>query len=94
MAHSGPSRLVLGGTKYAAADGTYATWTQADGVTYKSATNIGVRPTFGSASRQIETHIINYDGDLYNTKIRVAFARKLREEVKFNAVDDLVIVNN
>ena len=71
-------------------DGTYATWAQADGVTYKSATNIGVRPTFGSASRQIETHIIDYDGDLYNTKIRVAFAQKLREEVKFNAVGDLV----
>ena len=71
-------------------DGTYATWVHADGVTYKSATNIGVRPTFGSNSRQIETHIIDYDGDLYNTKIRVAFARKLREEVKFNAVDDLV----
>ena len=71
-------------------DGTYATWVQADGVTYKSATNIGVRPTFGNLNRQIETHIIDYDGDLYNTKIRVAFARKLREEVKFNAVDDLV----
>ncbi|MEC9140165.1 MAG: bifunctional riboflavin kinase/FAD synthetase [Chloroflexota bacterium] len=71
-------------------DGTYATWVHADGVTYKSVTNIGVRPTFGSNSRQIETHIIDYDGDLYNTKIRVAFARKLREEVKFNAVDDLV----
>ena len=71
-------------------DGTYATWTQADGVTYKSATNIGFRPTFGSVGRQLETHIINYNGDLYNTKIRVAFVRKLREEVKFDTTDDLV----
>ena len=71
-------------------DGTYATWAHVDGVTYRSATNIGLRPTFGSLGRQIETHIINYNGDLYNTKIRVAFARKLREEVKFNAVGDLV----
>jgi len=71
-------------------DGTYATWTQADGVTYKSATNIGFRPTFGGIGRQLETHIINYNGDLYNAKIRVAFVKKLRDEVKFNAVGDLV----
>ena len=72
------------------ADGIYATWTQADGKTYPSATNIGFRPTFGSSGRQVETHIFGYSGDLYNARIRVAFARKLRDEMKFNGVDALV----
>ena len=72
------------------ADGIYATWTQADGKTYPSATNIGFRPTFGAGGRKMETHIFDYDGDLYNAKIRVAFDRKLRGEIKFDGVDALV----
>ena len=72
------------------ADGIYATWTQADGKTYASATNIGFRPTFGAGGRKVETHIFDYEGDLYNAKIRVAFDRKLRGEIKFNGVDALV----
>ena len=70
--------------------GVYATWTQADGRTYLSATNIGVRPTFGGGGRQIETHLLDYDGDLYNAKLWVAFARKLRNEQPFSGVDALV----
>jgi riboflavin kinase/FMN adenylyltransferase len=38
----------------------------------------------------VETHLFDYSGDLYNARIRVAFARKLRDEVKFNGVDALV----
>ena len=72
------------------AHGVYATWTQADGRTHLSATNIGVRPTFGGGGRQIETHLLDYDGDLYNAKLWVAFARKLRNEVPFSGVDALV----
>jgi riboflavin kinase/FMN adenylyltransferase len=72
------------------ADGIYATWTQADGKTYTSATNIGFRPTFGVGGRQVETHLLDYSGDLYNAKIRVAFVRKLRDEMKFDGVESLV----
>ena len=70
--------------------GVYATWTQADGRTRLSATNIGVRPTFGGDGRQIETHLLDYDGNLYNAKLWVAFARKLRNEQPFIGVDALV----
>ena len=72
------------------AHGVYATWTQADGRTRLSATNIGIRPTFGGGGRQIETHLLDYEGDLYNAKLWVAFARKLRNEVQFSGVDALV----
>ena len=70
--------------------GVYATWTQADGGTHLSVTNIGVRPTFGGGRRQIETHLLDYEGDLYNAKLWVAFARKLRDEQPFGSVDALV----
>ena len=84
------ANLEIGSGIVLPADGIYATWTQADGVTYASATNIGFRPTFGPGGRQVETHLIDYSGDLYNAKIQVAFARKLREEMKFNGVESLV----
>ena len=70
--------------------GVYATWTQADGRSHLSATNIGVRPTFGGGGRQIETHLLDYDGDLYNAKLWVAFTRKLRDERPFSGIDALV----
>ena len=72
------------------AHGVYATWAQALGKTCLSATNIGVRPTFGGGGRQIETHLLDYNGDLYNAKLWVAFDRKLRDEVPFSGVDALV----
>jgi len=48
------------------------------------------RQIVGAGGRKVETHIFDYDGDLYNAKIRVAFNRKLRGEIKFNGVDALV----
>jgi riboflavin kinase/FMN adenylyltransferase len=38
----------------------------------------------------VETHLLDYSGDLYNAKIRVAFVRKLRDEMKFDGVESLV----
>ncbi len=72
------------------AHGVYATWALADGRARLSATNIGVRPTFGGGARQIETHLLDYDGDLYNAKLWVAFSRKLRNEQPFSGLDALV----
>lgn len=69
--------------------GVYATWTRADGRTHLSATNIGVRPTFGGGGRQVETHLLDYDGDLYNAKLWVAFVRKLRDETRFSGIGEL-----
>lgn len=72
------------------AHGVYATWTLADGRAHPSATNIGVRPTFGGGARQIETHLLDYNGDLYNAKLWVAFTRKLRNEQSFSGIESLV----
>jgi riboflavin kinase/FMN adenylyltransferase len=47
------------------ANGIYATITQVDGRQFPSATNIGIRPTFGEGQKTVETHLLQYEGDLY-----------------------------
>ncbi|MES1255225.1 MAG: bifunctional riboflavin kinase/FAD synthetase [Acidobacteriota bacterium] len=68
--------------------GVYATTARIYGVVYPSVTNIGVRPTFEAGGLpSIETHIFNFDGDLYGTTLRVGFVRRLRDERTFGTVD-------
>lgn len=70
--------------------GVYATATLIDGAWRKSITNIGVRPTFESATEpSIETYIFDYDGDLYGDVLRVRFLHWIRDERKFSGVDEL-----
>jgi len=53
-------------------------------------TNVGLRPTFGDAVEpSVETFVLNWDGDLYGDVIRVRFLYRLRDERKFNSVDEL-----
>ena len=61
-----------------------------DGACYPSVTNIGIRPTFGLEKRTVETHLLDYAGDLYGKTIRLAFYTYLREERVFADVDGLV----
>lgn len=66
------------------ADGVYATWAYVDRERYQSATNIGMRPTFGPGERAIETFIFDYRGDdLRGRALRLEFVRRLREERRF-----------
>jgi riboflavin kinase / FMN adenylyltransferase len=70
--------------------GVYATMTTIDGVVHPSITNIGVRPTFGDVERSvIETHIFDFDRDLYGTELRLSFLQRLRDERAFADVDAL-----
>ncbi len=71
--------------------GVYATETLTRGMSYKSVTNIGVNPTFKEDARvSVETHILDFDEDVYGEVIRVKFLAKLRDERKFPTVNDLV----
>ena len=70
-------------------NGIYATLTQADGRQFPSATSIGTRPTFGEGKRTIETHLLNYKGDLYGKEIGVEFVQKLRDEQRFSSAEEL-----
>jgi len=70
--------------------GVYATASLIDGKWRKSITNIGVRPTFeNDAEPSIESYIFDFDGDLYGDVLRVRFLHRIRDERKFNGIDEL-----
>jgi riboflavin kinase / FMN adenylyltransferase len=72
------------------ANGVYITLTLIEGEWRRSITNVGVRPTFGGDSEvTVETHVMNFDQELYGEKIRVRFLHRLRGEKKFESLDAL-----
>ena len=76
------------------ADGVYAGhYRREDGTVHRAAINVGRRPTFyepGTAPVLVEAYLLHFDGDLYGERARVSFARRLREEQRFDSVDDLI----
>jgi riboflavin kinase/FMN adenylyltransferase len=70
--------------------GVYATTATIAGVVLPSVTNIGVRPTVDTSGRTtIETHIFNFDRDLYGRSLRLGFVQRLRDERAFDSLDAL-----
>lgn len=70
--------------------GVYHTFTNIDGKAYNSVTNIGVKPTIEKNIKPLaETHILDYSGDLYGRKIEVGFIGFVRDEKKFDSIDEL-----
>ena len=56
----------------------------------KGITNFGIRPTVSNTKKAVlETHILNFDRDIYDEEIKVEFLRMLRKEQKFNSLDEL-----
>ena len=69
--------------------GVYVTETTVGGKTYRSATNVGVRPTFNGASTTIESHLFDFDESLTSGRMEVRFLKRLREERKFEGPEAL-----
>lgn len=74
------------------ARGVYATIARTDSTEVSSVTNIGFRPTFDNQSPQpkVETHLLNFNRDLYGTNLHVEFVEFLRAEQRFPSVQALV----
>ena len=71
-------------------NGVYATRVSVEGGEWMPAMlNIGTNPTFQRQQTTIEAHIIGFNGDIYGRKVRVEFARKLRDEQRFESVEAL-----
>lgn len=70
-------------------NGVYITYCVLRGVTYPAITNVGVKPTVGTYDRNIETHIFNFNEDVYGEQIEVKFIKQTRPEMKFNGLDEL-----
>jgi riboflavin kinase / FMN adenylyltransferase len=70
-------------------EGVYAVLACVDDLTYRGVTNIGNNPTFGNSSLSIETHLLNFSGDLVGRSIRLHFLERLRGERAFKDIKDL-----
>ncbi|MGA1861940.1 bifunctional riboflavin kinase/FAD synthetase [Deferribacter thermophilus] len=73
------------------ANGIYATKCILNGKIYNSVTNIGIRPTLVNKNEiRVETHIFDFKKDIYNEFIELEFYNYLREEKKFDNINDLI----
>ncbi|MGN0162420.1 MAG: bifunctional riboflavin kinase/FAD synthetase [Candidatus Ornithomonoglobus sp.] len=70
-------------------NGVYAGYTYVKGNKYKSVINVGNNPTFGADKVTIESHILDFDEDIYNELIRVEFIKRLRGDKKFDSIEAL-----
>ena len=61
-----------------------------DGSEHPGVANLGVRPTFDPPQELLETHLLDFSGDLYSRRMEVALHAFIRAELKFESVDALV----
>ncbi|MBR3785517.1 MAG: bifunctional riboflavin kinase/FAD synthetase [Firmicutes bacterium] len=83
------SNLVIDQDMVTPPNGVYITYCTYNGVQYPSVTNVGIKPTIGHYTKNVETHIFNFNKELYGKEIKVEFLKKTRDEVKFDNVRDL-----
>ena len=69
--------------------GVYVVEAEVLGEKYRGMTNIGLRPTVGGSFTTIETHILDFDEDIYGLPLRITFLRRLRDEVHFPSLEAL-----
>jgi riboflavin kinase/FMN adenylyltransferase len=71
-------------------NGVYATTVTIGGTVRPSVTNVGVRPTVDDSGRTtVETHIFDFNRDLYGSAVRIGFVQRLRDERAFDSLDAL-----
>ena len=69
--------------------GVYVVDVQVLGRRYRGMANIGLRPTVGGTFTTIETHILDFDEDIYGLPLTITFLRRLRDEVHFPSLEAL-----
>lgn len=72
-------------------DGVYITYVYYKENRYKSITNIGANPTVNGDCRTIESHILDFNEEIYGHTIEIEFLFKVRDEIKFCSIQELKI---
>jgi riboflavin kinase / FMN adenylyltransferase len=71
--------------------GVYVSRTLYKGMVYKSVTNIGNNPTFKDTNQlHVETNLFDFNLDIYGEQLEIQFLKKIRDEFKFQTVNDLI----
>ena len=69
--------------------GVYYTLAKHDNHIYKAITNIGYNPTVQGGKISVETYILDFDKQIYGEKVKIYFINRIRDEVKFNTIEQL-----
>jgi riboflavin kinase/FMN adenylyltransferase len=70
-------------------NGVYMTEVELKGRRKPAVTNIGFNPTFGGKKFLMETHILDFSGNLYGKEVVIYFHKRIRDEMKFSGIDEL-----
>lgn len=70
-------------------DGVFAVVTQVRGEQVAGVANVGRRPTVDGKENRVEVHLFDFDDDIYDEAIEVRFVSKLRDEIRFESIDQL-----
>lgn len=71
--------------------GVYAVEVNWNDTNYIGMMNIGIRPTMANGNKtSLEVNIFDFDENIYHEKLRISFVQKIREELKFNSIDELI----
>ena len=71
------------------ANGVYRSLITVDNTLYNAMSNAGIRPSVDGTRRLLETHIFDFQGDLYGQTLSVHLIRKVRDEKRFGSVEEL-----
>jgi len=70
--------------------GIYIAWAGFNHDRWPTVANIGFNPTFGDQELSIEAHLLGFSEELYGRTLRLALLKKIRDEIKFENVEELV----
>ena len=85
-----PTANIATETEVVPLNGIYATLIQVKNKQRLSVSSVGVNPTFGDGPRTVESFILDFDGDIYGERVKLAFVQRIRDEKKFVLVKDLI----
>ena len=85
-----PTINIYNDKKVIPAKGVYATRVLFNGAYYDSVTNIGICPTFGKEKLKIETHLLDFNQNIYSKYVQLVFFKRLRNEQKFESKESLI----
>lgn len=70
--------------------GIYAVTVECEGQQHRGVANIGYSPTFDDHEFTVEVHILDFSDNIYDKKIRVNFIKRIRDEIKFSNISELI----
>ncbi len=84
-----PTANIETGEDLPVSDGVYHSRVEVGGRCYEAMSNLGHNPSVGGCRRRLETFLFGFEGSLYGLRLRVTLLEKIREERKFDSVEEL-----